>query len=176
MADRVIWMRRVVKIVASSGLCLAFTVFIGQSALADETWSLGRPGAPAVGQARMTCAANDLGRLRLFDRYGGELGAAAVEGCPRLYAPLPLDDAGGGAALVAAGDDKAITLIAAVTPGGGMVLPVDLQDVVIRAAETDGEGRVLSITLGRDTPDGEGEGKVCRLTDVSSSLACIDGI
>ncbi|MFZ2872113.1 hypothetical protein [Zavarzinia sp.] len=157
------------------GFGLVLTVIVGQSALADETWSLARPGGPAVGQARMTCSANDLGRLHLFDRYGGELGSAAVEGCPRLFSPLPLDAVGGGAALIVAGNDKVISLLAAVTPGGGMVLPVDLQDVVVRAAETDGEGRVLSITLGRDTVDGKGGSKVCRLTDVSSSLACIDG-
>lgn len=175
MADRVIWMRKVAGIAFWSGFSLMLAVIVGQGAWADETWSLARPGGPAVGQARMECAANDLGRLRLFDRYGGELGAAAVEGCPRVFSPLPLDDAHGGAALVVAGDDKAISLIAAITPGGGMVLPVDLQDVVVRAAETDGEGRVLSITLGRETVDGKGEGKVCRLTDVSSSLACIDG-
>lgn len=175
MADRVIWMRKVGGIAFWSGFSLIMTVIVGQGAWADETWSLARPGGPAVGQARTTCSADDLGQLRLFDRYGGELGSAAVEGCPRLYAPLPLDDARGGAALVVVGDDKAITLIAAVTPGGGMVLPVDLQDVVIRAAETDGDGRVLSITLGRETVDGKGEGKVCPLTDVPSSLACIDG-
>lgn len=176
MADRVIWMRRIVKIVPSSGLCLALTVFIGQSALADESWSLGRPGAPAVGQARMECAANDLGRLRLFDRYGGELGSAAVDGCPRLYAPLPLDDAHGGAALIVAGDDKAISLLAAITPGGGMVLPVDNPGVAVRAVETDGEGRVLSITLGREMPRGEEARATCRLTDVAATLACIDGV
>ncbi|MCW0183317.1 MAG: hypothetical protein OJI70_16240 [Zavarzinia sp.] len=168
-------MRKVAGIAFWSGFSLMSTVIVGQGALADETWSLARPGGPAVGQARMTCSATDLGRLRLFDRYGGELGSAAVEGCPRLYAPLPLDGARGGAALVVAGADRAISLLAAVTPGGGMVLPVDSPGVVVRAAETDGEGRVLSITLGRETVGGKGEGKVCPLTDVPSSLACIDG-
>ncbi|PWR25977.1 hypothetical protein DKG74_03250 [Zavarzinia aquatilis] len=129
-----------------------------------------------LGQARMTCAANDLGRLSLFDRYGGELGSAAVEGCPRLFSPLPLDDAAGGAALIVAGDDQAISLLVALTPSGGMVLPVDNPGVVVRAAETDGEGRVLSITFARKAPQGEEVRTTCRLTDVAAALACIDGV
>lgn len=136
---------------------------------------LSRFGGRLVGIATMDCATGDASMLRLFDRYGGELGSAAVEGCPRLFSPLPLDDAHGGAALIVAGDEQAVSLVAAVTPGGGMVLPVDSPGVVVRTAETDGEGRVLSITLGRDAAGGGGESKVCRLTDVPSSLACIDG-
>lgn len=156
-------------------VCFVFVLAFAAPAGADDAVMLGRPGAEPVGQAKLICPADDTAQLRLFDRYGGELGSATVDGCPRLSVPVPLDGAGGGAALVVAADDKKISLLAAVTPGGGMVLPVDLPGVTVQAAETDGEGQVLSITIGRETPDGKGESKLCRLTDVPSSLACIDG-